>query len=70
MHAVLGVMGLEGFCRYRSEGPGMAGDRNVEDYPDLPVGYSHERRSKLYEELGVLEYVDDGWACSEEGGDF
>jgi hypothetical protein len=63
-------MGLEGFCRYRSEGPGMVGDRNVEDYPDLPVGYSHERRSKLYEELGVLEYVDDGWACSEEGGDF
>ena len=35
MHAVLGVMGLEGFCRYRSKGPGMAGDRNVEDYPDL-----------------------------------
>jgi hypothetical protein len=63
-------MGLEGFCRYRSEGPGMAGDRNVEDYPDLPADYSHQRRSKLYEELGVLEYVDDGWVGSEGGGEF
>jgi hypothetical protein len=53
-------MSLDGFCRYRSEGPGMAGNKNVEDYPDLPLTHAQARRVRLAEELGVLEHEDDG----------
>jgi hypothetical protein len=52
-------MTLDGFCRYRSEGPGMAQDQNVEDYPDLPVGHARARRAKLAEELGVVHYLEE-----------
>jgi hypothetical protein len=38
-------MKLVGFCRYRSEGPGMAGDWNVEDYPGLSRDHARARRA-------------------------
>jgi hypothetical protein len=49
-------MKLVGFCRYRSEGPGMAGDWNVEDCPGLSRDHARARRALLAE--GVLNYEE------------
>jgi hypothetical protein len=40
-------MDLDGFCRYQSEGPGMARGKNVEDYPDLPPTDDREHRTRV-----------------------
>jgi hypothetical protein len=51
---------LVGFCRYCSEGPGMAGDWNVEDYPGLSRDHARVCRALLVlaENLGVLNYEE------------
>ena len=52
-------MKLSGFCRYRSEGCGMGGDLNIEDYPELPRSHARVRRAILAEKLGIVDQVGD-----------